>query len=297
MTDPINAPNSFWQDLHHTEHRLSFVDIQGVRTRILVAGNGPVLLLLHGTGGHLETYQKNVSSLAEHFTVVVPDMVGHGYSDRPEIDYSLDDFADHLFNLLDYLAADTAYISGESLGGGVACWMALKQPGRVLGLALNTGILERPDEEGLKQLDDLEERTKRLSNELTLESVRRRLEWLVLDPASMTDEMVRIRFEIYSQPQMVEDVQRVMSSVLQMNRGLYRGVDYYDRERLRQIKCPTLVLWSDHNPGKPYERVAAAIATIPDVEVHMIESAAHWPQFEQPATVNKYLVDFLTRQR
>jgi 2-hydroxy-6-oxonona-2,4-dienedioate hydrolase len=284
---------TMWSDLATSGFELTFPVVNGVRTRVLTAGSGPALLLLHGTGGHLETYQKNVTELSQHFHVIVPDMIGHGYTDRPDVDYTLDDYADHLFALLDHFGAPTAYLSGESIGGCVAAWMALRAPERAVALVLNTGILERPDAAGLAQLADLEVRTKRLADELTLEAVRRRMEWLVLDPSVMTEEMIRIRYDIYSQPGMVDDVVKILHAVLEMNRGLYCGGDYIDAKRLPELSCPTLVLWSDHNPGKPYERVKPAIDSIPDVKVHVVADAAHWPQFEQAEVVNRHMIDFL----
>jgi 2-hydroxy-6-oxonona-2,4-dienedioate hydrolase len=283
-----------WRDISTAGFELSFPVVGGVRTRVLTAGDGPALLLLHGTGGHLETYQRNIVELSQHFRLIVPDMIGHGYTDRPDVDYTLDDYADHLFALLDHFDAPAAYLSGESIGGCIAAWMALREPERVKALVLNTGLLERPDEQGLRQLADLETRTTRLMSDLSLEAVRGRMEWLVLDRDSMPDEMVRIRYDIYRQPGMVDDVQRILHAVLEMNRGLYRGVDYIDASRLPELACPTLVLWSDHNPGKPYERVKPAIDSIPDVKVHVIRNAAHWPQFEQPDEVNRHMVEFLT---
>jgi 2-hydroxy-6-oxonona-2,4-dienedioate hydrolase len=284
---------TMWSDLGTSGFELTFPVVDGVRTRVLTAGSGPALLLLHGTGGHLETYQKNVTELSEHFRVIVPDMIGHGYTDRPALDYTLDDYADHLFALLDHFDAPTACVSGESIGGCIAAWMALRSPERVSALVLNTGILERPDEAGLAQLADLEVRTKRLTEELTLDTIRRRMEWLVLDPSVMTEEMIRLRYDIYSQPGMVEDVVKILHAVLEMNRGVYCGGDYIDAARLPEISCPTLVLWSDHNPGKPYERVKPAIDSIPDVKVHIVTDAAHWPQFEQAEVVNRHMIDFL----
>jgi pimeloyl-ACP methyl ester carboxylesterase len=284
---------TMWSDLATSGFEVTFPVVGGVRTRVLTAGSGPALLLLHGTGGHLETYQKNVTELSQHFQVIVPDMIGHGYTDRPDVDYTLDDYADHLFALLDHFGVSTAYLSGESIGGCIAAWMALRSPERAAALVLNTGILERPDEAGLAQLADLEVRTARLIDELTLDVVRRRMEWLVLDPSVMTDEMIRIRYDIYSQPGMVDDVVKILHAVLEMNRGLYRGGDYIDAKRLPEISCPTLVLWSDHNPGKPYERVKPAIDSIPNVKVHVVADAAHWPQFEQPQVVNRHMIDFL----
>jgi 2-hydroxy-6-oxonona-2,4-dienedioate hydrolase len=289
-----NTPGAtMWGDVATTEFALTFPTINGIRTRVLTAGSGPALLLLHGTGGHLETYQKTIGPLAEHFSVIVPDMIGHGYTDRPDINYTLDDYANHLFALLDHFDVDAAYLSGESLGGCISAWMALREPTRAAALVLNTGILERPDEAGLKQLGDLEERTGKLMQDLSIEAVRRRMEWLVLDPTVMTEEMVAIRQAIYSLPGMVDDVQKILHSVIEMNRGPYQGVDYMDAGLLTKLSCPTLVLWSDHNPGKPYEVVAPAIDSIPNAKVHIVKGAAHWPQFEQPETVNRHMIDFL----
>lgn len=284
---------TMWRDISSSGFELSFRDVNGVRTRVLTAGTGPVLLLLHGTGGHLETYQRNITALSEHFTVIVPDMIGHGYTDRPDVGYTLDDYADHLFALLDQLGVTSAFLSGESIGGCIAAWMALRSPDRAKGLVLNTGILERPDEAGLQQLVDLETRTRKLAENLTLDAVRRRMEWLVLDPRQMTDEMIAIRYDIYAQPGMVDDVVKILHAVLEMNRGIYRGGDYIDASRLPEISCPTMVLWSDHNPGKPYERVKAAIDSIPGVKVHIVANAAHWPQFEQADEVNQRMIEFL----
>jgi len=275
----------------------NFYVVDGIRTRVLEAGTGPAVVLLHGTGGHAETYQRNLVDLAEDYHVIVPDMIGHGFTDRPEVDYSLDDFADHLFGLFDVLGIASVNLSGESIGGCIAAWMALRSPQRVDRLMLNTGILDRPDEKGLLQLADLEQRTRRLGAELSLESVRRRLEWLVHDPASMTEEMVRLRYRIYSQPGMTDTVVRIMGAVLAMNRGLYNGVDYMDRQLLAGLRVPTQVLWTDHNPGKPLDVIRPAIDLIPRVEFHLVENAAHWPQFEQPEVVNGYLRKFLVAGR
>jgi 2-hydroxy-6-oxonona-2,4-dienedioate hydrolase len=297
MSSDISTAGSAWIDWIGAGLKENFYVVNGLRTRVLEAGEGPVVLLLHGTGGHAETYQRNIADIAQDYRVLVPDMLGHGFTDRPDVDYSLDDFAHHLFGLLDTLNIASVNLSGESLGGCVAAWMALRSPSRVERLMLNTGILDRPDEKGLVQLADLEKRTELLRSDLSLRAVRRRLEWLVLDPASMTEEMVHLRHRIYSQPGMIDSVVRIMGAVLAMNRGPYNGVDYLDRRLLADLSMPTQVLWTDHNPGKPLSVIKPAIDLIPDVEFHLVQNAAHWPQFEQPEVVNGYLRKFLASAR
>jgi len=272
------------------------VDAGGVRTRVLEAGSGWPLIMLHGTGGHAETYAKNIGPLSKHFRCLAIDMIGHGYTDRPDLTYTMDVFSDHVIALMDAYGFSTVALSGESLGGGVACWTALKYPDRISALVLNTGILARPDAAGSKQLDDMESRTRRLATEFSRETIRRRLEWLVLDPASMSDEMVDVRYQIYSQPGMVKHMIELMSTVFQMNRGSVGSVDYYGHS-LANLKCPALVIWTNHNPGKSLAAIQAAIDAIPQKEFHMLNGAAHWSQWEKPTEVNALMIDFLQRAK
>jgi pimeloyl-ACP methyl ester carboxylesterase len=288
------AQRSIWSNLVGVGVSERYYDAAGIRTRVLEAGSGTPLVLLHGTGGHAETYARNIGPLSRHFRVLAMDMVGHGYSGHAAGEYTMDLFSDHVVGLLDAVGAEQAFLSGESLGGGVACWTALRHPDRVRALSLNTGILARPDEKGLKDLDDIGARTANLAANLNAETIRRRLEWLVLDPASMTDEMVDIRLQVYSQPGMVDTMIKVMNTVLQMNRAAFGDTDYYSHT-LANIKCPTLVVWTDHNPGKSYEAVKPAIDAIPEHEFHLLSDAAHWPQWEKPDEVNQLMIEFLTR--
>lgn len=288
--------DTIWSNLAGHGVRETYVKAGGIRTRILEAGSGFPLVLLHGTGGHAETYTRNIAPLSKHFHVMSVDMVGHGYSDKPKVTYTMDVFADHIVGILDAYGYGSAFISGESLGGGVACWAALKHPERVKALALNTGILARPDAPGIKQLDDLEARTRRLASEFSRDTIRRRLEWLVLEPSRMSDEMVEIRYRIYSQPGMVDHIINLTCTVLDMNRGKVGNVDYYSYS-LKDLKCPALVIWTEHNPGKSLAAVKAAIDAIPVKEVHMLKDAAHWSQWEKPEEVNRLMIEFLNRMK
>ena len=109
-----------------------------MRTRVLQAGSGPDLILLHGTGGHLEAYARDIAGLAREFRVTAYDMVGHGWSDLPDTPYTIDVLSDHLIGLMDALGISRAHLSGESLGGWVTAWTAAYHPDRVDRLVLNT---------------------------------------------------------------------------------------------------------------------------------------------------------------
>lgn len=288
--------DTIWTNFAGYGVKENYVEAGGHRTRFLEAGSGEPLIMLHGTGGHAETYTRNIGPLSKHFRCFALDMIGHGYSDKPALLYTMDVFADHIIAFMDALGLEKAAIAGESLGGGVACWTALKYPERVSALILNTGLLARPDAAGSKQLEDMEARTRKLATEFSRDTIRRRLEWLVLDPASMTDEIVDVRYKIYSQPGMIEHMIELMVTVFQMNRGAVGDIDYYGHS-LSALKCPALVIWTDHNPGKSLAAVQAVIDAIPEKEFHLISGAAHWSQWEKSEEVNALITDFLDRQK
>ncbi|KRA31103.1 MULTISPECIES: alpha/beta fold hydrolase [unclassified Nocardioides] len=290
----MTAPTA-WLELMGSGVAETYYDVRGRRTRVLEAGIGTPLILLHGTGGHAETYLRNIAPLSQHFRVLAVDMVGHGFTDGADGEYTMDTFADHIADLIDVLDVGQVFLSGESLGGGVACWTALKYPAKIKALSLNTGILARPDEKGLADLADIEARTNRLGQDLTREAIRSRLEWLVYDKSAVTDELVEIRHRVYSQPGMVERMVKVMRTVLQMNRDAFGDVDYYDHT-LAKLQCPALVVWTDHNPGKSFAAVKPAIDAIPEREVHLLKGAGHWPQWEKFDEVNELMTEFLKRQ-
>jgi pimeloyl-ACP methyl ester carboxylesterase len=274
--------------------RETFYDAGGTRTRVLEAGDaGPILLLLHGTGGHAETYCRNLGPLSEHFQVKALDLVGHGYSDRPDLAYEVDDFSDHVIALLDAMGVERAHLSGESLGAMVSAWTAIAHPDRVDRVVMNTGILARPDAAGQAQLDDLEQRTLALrDNGVTRDAIRHRMNWLVSRPEDMTDEMIEVRLRMYEQPGMLDSVATIMSSVIGMLRG-DTGDAFFADGTMARLQRPAMVLWTVDNPGQSTALAERVAGEIDDARFEVLTGCAHWPQFEQPARFNELHLDFL----
>lgn len=287
---------TIWLDMLGSGVQERYYDAAGVRTRVLEAGDpdAQALILLHGTGGHAETYCRNIGPLSKHFRVLVPDMVGHGFTDRPsDLDYSVDDFADHVVAIMDAAGIEKAHVSGESLGGMVSAWVGIKHPARTEKIVMNTGTLARPDEAGQAQLDDLEQRTHALAKEgITREKVRHRMNWLVAEPERMTDEMIDVRLAIYSQEGMLDSAAKIMSRVVGMLRGDV-GAQYMEPGVLARLERPTLVLWTEDNPGQTTELAERVSKDIPDGRFEVLTDCAHWPQFERPDVFNATHLDFL----
>jgi 2-hydroxy-6-oxonona-2,4-dienedioate hydrolase len=267
---------SIWSELSGTEHRLRFVDVDGVRTRVLEAGSGPALVLLHGTGGHLEAYARNIADLARDFRVIAYDMIGHGWSDLPDRPYTVDVLSAHLTGLLDALGLDRAHLSGESLGGWVAAWTAAHEPARVDRLVLNTpgNIANKPD-----VMARMRDSTRIAVREPTEENIRRRVEFLFWDTSMVTDELVGLRTRVYTRPGFTTAVE----NILVLQDPAIRKDFAWDPSWVSRIKAPTLLLWTDHDPTGGLDEADMLLAWIPDARLHVITGAGHWPQWEKPA--------------
>jgi len=110
------------------EPALRFETIHGYRRAYRIAGSGPALLLIHGIGDNSTTWAAVHARLAGHFTVIAPDLLGHGRSDKPRADYSVAAYANGMRDLLSVLDVDKVTVVGHSLGGGVAMQFAYQFP-------------------------------------------------------------------------------------------------------------------------------------------------------------------------
>jgi len=285
---------TIWAGLLGQELKQTYYNAGGVRTRVLEAGSGPPLVFLHGTGGHAECYARNIAAHARDFHVYAIDFVGHGYSDAPDLPYGVQDFVNHIGSFLDAIGAKRASISGESLGGMAAAWFAANHPERVERLVLNTGILMPLEEAGRRDVADVLERSRAASGQqLTREGVRKRLEWLMADPQSVTGELVEIRFRIYSQPGRAAVMRKVAETLFGISIDREREKELFDSDQLKKIQCATLVLWTRHNPGQSVELAARGTKLIPNGRMIVFENSAHWPQWEEPERFNREHLEFL----
>src|SRR5689334_4175831 len=120
MTRLVDSTSEF-ETVHH-------VMLHGHRVTYRTAGSGPVVLLVHGIAGTSEQWADIAPILAESFTVVAPDLLGHGQSAKPIGDYSLGAYAVSMRDLLIALGHRRATVVGHSLGGGIAMQFAYEYP-------------------------------------------------------------------------------------------------------------------------------------------------------------------------
>ncbi|BBY59996.1 alpha/beta fold hydrolase [Mycolicibacterium sarraceniae] len=279
---------SVWSDLQGVAFSQGYLDVGGVRTRYLHAGDrgNPTLVLLHGSGGHAEAYVRNLEAHAEHFSTWSIDMVGHGYTDKPGHLLQIPHYVDHLANFLDTIGVDRAHISGESLGGWVASRFAVGHADRLERLVLNTAGGSQADPEVMKRIITL---SMAAAENPSWETVQARIKWLMADKSKDYDDIVASRQRVYRQPGFVAAMRDIMAlqdpEIRQPN--LMSPSDY------GTITAPTLVLWTSDDPTADVSEGRRISEMIPGARFEVMEGCGHWPQYEDPKTFNRLHIDFL----
>jgi len=121
------------------------------------------------------------------------------------------------------------------------------------------------------------------------ETARKRLEFAIFDPAMVTDELVEIRYRIYTQP----GFRQAMENILCVQEMETRLKNVLTPERLQRIIAPTLVLWTTHDPTAPPSVGRKFCEYIANSRFVMMENCGHWPQFEKPEEFNRLQIEFL----
>ncbi|MGQ3675151.1 alpha/beta fold hydrolase [Xanthobacter sp. TB0139] len=277
---------SLWSAIAGGDVHLHYIDAKGVKTRVLEAGEGPVLILLHGVSGHLEAYHRNILAHAKHFRVFAVDMLGHGFTDKPDRDYEIMDYVEHLRDLIDAIGVVKAHISGESLGGWVAARFAATYPERVDRLVLNTAGGMIADPKVMERLKTLSLAAVRSPDR---EATRKRLEFLMLDPTIVTEDLVEARFACFRRPGMVEAMERIMC----LQEPDIRQRNMLTEEELGRITAETLVLWTTHDPTASVEVGQRLSHLVKGSKFVVMENCGHWPQYEDPETFDRIHINFL----
>lgn len=279
---------SVWSDLNQVSFEQGFIDAGGYRTRYLHAGDRskPTLLMLHGITGHAEAYVRNLQAASEHFSVWAIDFIGHGYSAKPEHPLEIKHYVDHVFKFMDAIGVDKVYMTGESLGGWVTARIASDHPEKVERILLNTmgGTMANP-----AVMERLYTLSMEAAADPSWERVKARLEWLMADPKMVTDDLIKTRQMIFQQPEwpMACEMNMALQNMEIRERNMLTDDD------LRKISVPALVLWTTKDPSGPVDEGRRISELIPGAELAVMENCGHWPQYEDTATFNKILLDFL----
>ena len=279
---------SVWSDLARTEFAQGFVDADGLRTRYLHAGDEskPTLILLHGITGHAEAYVRNLRSHGEHFSVWAIDLIGHGYSEKPDHPLEVEHYVDHVVKFMDAIGVQRAHLSGESVGGWTAARLAIDRPDKVERVALNTmgGTMANP-----QVMERIYALSMEAAKDPSWERVKARLEWLMADPTMVTDDLIRTRQAIFEQPDWLKACENNMA----LQHMEIRRRNMITDDDLRSMTVPALVLWTTKDPSGPVDEGRRIASLIPHAQLAIMNECGHWPQYEDPETFNRIHLDFL----
>ncbi|MFT3819558.1 MAG: alpha/beta hydrolase [Rubrivivax sp.] len=269
---------SLWTDLLGVPFDMRTVDVKGISTRALRAGNGRPIIFLHGISGHLEAFVRTAPAhVAAGFQVHLIDMLGHGYTGKPDVDYTVDALAQHVVDYMDVQGLATANLSGISLGGWVVGWMLLHHAERVdratMILAAGCPSAGTPE-------------VRKLVNESTTAAVmsddreftRKRLQNVIHNHALVSEELVDVRYAIYHQSEFRARLPRMLSVVRQ---ELYEKYSL-TAEALRGVDKEVLLVWSDKDAYSPVMGAQHYVENLPKNKLVVVKDAGHWPPYERP---------------
>jgi pimeloyl-ACP methyl ester carboxylesterase len=268
--------------------------LHGHRIAYRAAGSGPVIVLIHGITSDSRTWRRVMPYLARRFTVIAPDLVGHGGSDKPKGDYSLGSHASTLRDLLVALGHDRASFVGHSLGGGIAMQLSYQFPERCERLVL-------VDSGGLGRSVSLLLRAATLpGSELVLPLLAASrllnagrlagglLGRLGLRAGTDIEEIARGHATLADAGARAAFVQTLRAVVDPGGQRVNAVNRLYLAERL-----PLLVLWGEHDSLIPVAHAHEAHELLPSSRLEVFADSGHFPQLDEPERFIDVLGEFI----
>jgi len=258
------------------------------------AGDGPPLLLLHGSGPGVSAWSNfrgNLAAFAAGYRTLALDFPGFGVS--ASCDGSpLAAAAPAVTAFLDALGLESVAIVGNSMGGNVASQVAAAHPDRVSRLVtiggVGTALFATSPSEGVKLLVQFVE-------DPTRERLVTWMESMVFDPSILTEEFVELRWQVASKPEALADVKRMFNSKVlgMMRRAPLAAPDQV--ATLAKIKAPTLITWGRDDRVTPLDSMLVPMRVIRNCELHVFPDCGHWAMIERKAEFERVTLEFLGR--
>ena len=269
------------------------VKLHGHRVFFNIAGQGPPVVLIHGIAGRAAQWDQTMVQLAEHHTVIAPDLLGHGESAKPRGDYSLGAFASGVRDLLIGLDIEGATVVGHSLGGGIAMQFAYQFPERCQRLVLVASGGLGQDVHPVLRAATLP------GSELVLPLIahEKLLEIAALVPRALGKIGLRTGPDIaemargYASLSNAEGRAAFIHTVRAVIDPMGQRISATDRIYLTS-KMPTLIVWGRRDRIIPVEHAEPAHAGMPGSRLELFDDAGHFPHLEDPLRFARTLARF-----
>ena len=251
---------------------IRFIDTYGAKGN---KSDNKSILLLHGLGGSLERWSKIIPFFSNNYRLIIPDIVGFGYSDKPHVEYSIEFFIKFIENFIQALNIDNLYVIGSSFGGLLALEFAIKFPNKVNKLVLLSpaGMMNRV--------------TPTLNLYIsaalypTFYNVATAYYEMVYDPRSVTEASIR---DFINRMSLNNAKYAFMSTLI----SLKNNPDLKDRLK---INIPTLLIWGKDDQLMPLKY--AKDFKIPNSKLVIFNNCGHYPHVEKVEEFNKTVFQFL----
>ncbi len=262
----------------------NFMKINGVNTHVMIKGEGEPLLLIHGSQMNLYDWRENIDFFSKYYKVIAFDMLGCGFTDKPKIKYTVDDFADFINDVMKHFEISKASFVGSSWGGGHVLLFALKYPDKVDKLILSSPC-------GFKHERHLVDRV--LATPIlgqyavavfnSRATIRAQLERAVGDKNFVDEQFVDSVFvPLYTQ------------GAVNSTAKAYQNENFnFVETNLEKIHAHTLLVWGEKDAIHPRWMMDEMHRRIKQNELYIIENAGHLPHEEMPQLFNKKSIEFL----
>ncbi len=272
---------------------IQYRTIHGYHRAFILTGQGPAVLLIHGIGDSSESWRDLIPDLARDHTVIAPDLLGHGKSDKPRADYSIGAYANAMRDLLSVLDIDRVTVVGHSLGGGVAMQFAYQFPERCERLVLvSTGGVSHEVHPAL-----------RFASAPNADLV------LPLLGAPGARAIGQVAFALLKALKTkvghdAEQLTRVFDALPNAAsrrafvRTLRAAVDWRGQAITMLDRCylarnmPTLLVWGDRDGVIPVAHAYQIHAAMPDSRIEIFTNSGHFPHQNDPARFLRVFRDF-----
>lgn len=256
----------------------------GFKTNYHDYGSGDPVVFIHGSGPGVTAWANwrlVLPKIATTRRVYAPDMVGFGYTDRPEgIPFNMDIWGKQLVDFMDALGLQTVDLVGNSFGGALALWMVINNPGRVRKLILMGSMgAEFKITAGLDNV---------WGYQPSFENMKSAINSFVVNKDLAGDDLVKMRYEASIRPGYQETFGRMFPAPRQ------NSVDMMASEygKIAGIQHDTLIIHGREDQVIPVEASMTLFSLIPNAQLHIFGKCGHWTQIEQNAKFVKIVESF-----
>jgi 2-hydroxymuconate-semialdehyde hydrolase len=269
----------------HNPEIAKSIRANGILTNYHDVGQGSPVLMIHGSGPGVSAWANwrlTIPELAKRNRVIAPDMVGFGFSERPQgVRYNLDTWVAQAVGLLDALDIQRTDLVGNSFGGALSLALAIRHPERVRRLVLmGSAGVSFPITPGLDAV---------WGYQPSIETMRKLLDIFAYDRSLVNDELAELRYKASIQP----GFQEAFSAMFPAPRQ--KGVDGLAsrEEDIRALPHETLVVHGREDQIIPLSNSLTLAQWISRSQLHVFGRCGHWTQIEHAARFSKLVSDFI----